>query len=214
MNDTASMIPLAALLALEQALNATLALDPVTLRRLAAMQGKVLALEIQSIGVTLYLAPQHHGLRLMGHYDGEVDTTLRGAPLALLRLPAGRSGEGLFSGAVTIDGDVESGQQLQRILQGLDIDWEEHLSRLTGDVVGHQLGNLLRGLAAFGKKAVSTFGLNLGEYLQEERRTIPARAQVEAFVAEVDAVRMAADRLEARIKRLHKALHDPASSSQ
>ncbi|HEY0720491.1 MAG TPA: SCP2 sterol-binding domain-containing protein [Gammaproteobacteria bacterium] len=214
MKSTASMLPVAALLALEQTINATLALDPLTLRRLAALQGKVIALAISGTGLTLHIAPQTKGLRLMGAYDGEVDTTLRGAPLALLRMPMGRSGEGLFTGDITLDGDVETGQQLQRILQGLDIDWEEHLSRLTGDVLGHQLGNVLRGVASFGRSAVSTFGLNLGEYLQEERRTLPARAQVEAFVAEVDELRMAADRLEARLKRLHKKLHDPESGSQ
>lgn len=214
MNSTASMIPVAALLALEQAVNATLALDPHTQRRLAALRGKVIAITLQGIGVTLYVAPQLDGLRLMGSYDGPVDTTLRGTPLALLRMPAGRAGEGLFSGAVTIDGDVETGQQLQRILQGLDIDWEEHLSRLTGDVLAHQIGNALRGLAAFGKNAVSTFGLNLGEYLQEERHLVPTQPEVEAFVAEVDILRMAADRLDARIKRLHKALHDPENSAQ
>ncbi len=214
MNAMASMIPVAALLALEQSINATLALDPQTVRRLATLQGKVIALAISGTGLTLHIAPQPEGVRLMNHYDGEVDTTLRGAPLALLRMSSGKSGEGLFSGAVTIDGDVETGQLLQRILQGLDIDWEEHLSRLTGDVLGHQLGKLLRGLAAFGNKSVATFGLNLCEYLQEERRLVAAPVQVAAFVAEVDTLRMAADRLEARIKRLHKTLHDPNSSSR
>lgn len=214
MNSTASMIPVAALLALEQAVNATLALDPQTQQRLSTLNGKVIAIALQGSGVTLFLAPQQEGLRLMGHYDGSVDTTLRGSPFALLRMPMGRAGEGLFTGDVTIDGDVEVGQKLQRILQGLDIDWEEHLSRLTGDVIGHRIGNTLRDLATFGKKAVATFGLNLGEYLQEERRAVPAQPEVEAFVAEVDTLRMAADRLEARIKRLHKALHDTGNPTQ
>lgn len=214
MNGTASMIPVAALLALEQTINATLALDPTSVQRLANLQGKVIALAIQGTAITLHIAPQQRGLRLMGAYDGPVDTTLRGTPLALLRMSAGRSGEGLFTGAVTIDGDVETGQQLQRIFKGLDIDWEEHLSRLTGDVIGHQLGNALRSLADFGKNTVSTFGLNLGEYLQEERHVVPTRSEVDAFVAEVDTLRMAADRLEARIKRLHTMLHDPDSNAR
>jgi ubiquinone biosynthesis protein UbiJ len=212
MKDTVLMIPVAALMAMEQAINATLALDPNTLRRLARLDGKVIAVDMQGTGVKIYVMPNADGLRLMGHYDGTVDTTLRGAPLSLLRMSSGKAGEGLFSGEVTIEGDVETGQQLQRILRGLDIDWEEHLSRLTGDVIGHQIGQTVRGIAGFGKNALATFGLNLGEYLQEERTVLPANAQVTAFINEVDTLRMAVDRLEARIKRLHLALHDTSGS--
>lgn len=213
MNNSASMIPVAALMAMEQAINATLALDPATLHRLARLDGKIIAIDVQGTGLTLYLAPHANGLRLMGHYDGTIDTTLRGAPLSLLRMSSGKAGEGLFSGDVIIDGDVETGQQLQRALHSLDIDWEEHISRLTGDVIGHQLGQTVRGIAGFGINALTTFGLNLGEYLQEERSVLPANAQVSAFINEVDTLRMATDRLEARIKRLHQALHDSANGS-
>jgi ubiquinone biosynthesis protein UbiJ len=214
MKSTVLMIPVAALMAMEQAINATLALDPNTLRRLVRLNGKVIAIDILGTGVKVYLAPQTDGLRLMGHYDGAIDTTLRGAPLSLLRMSSGKAGEGLFSGEVTIDGDVETGQQLQRILHGLDIDWEEHISRLTGDVIGHQIGQTVRGFADFGRNALATFGLNLGEYLQEERNVLPANAQLAAFINEVDTLRMATDRLEARIKRLHHALHENANGSK
>jgi len=208
MRQLTSMVPVAALAALEQAVNAALALDPFTQARLTSLQGKVIAIDISGTGLLLHLAPQADGLRLMGSYDGQADTTLRGAPLSLLRMTASRPGEGLFSGDVTIEGDVELGQKLQNILRSLNIDWEEHMSRLTGDVVGHQLGRAARGLKDFARNAASTLGLDLGEYLQEERRTVPGRSEVEAFVAEVDQLRMASDRLAARIKRLHQALHD------
>lgn len=214
MKNTVSMAPVAALMALEQVVNGALALDPDTLRRLARLTGKVIAIDIRGTGLTVYVAPQSNGLRLMGHYDGTVDTTLHGAPLSLLRMSAGKAGEGLFSGDVTLEGDVETGQQLQRALHALDIDFEEHISRLTGDVIGHQLGNTVRGLADFGKHALATFGLNLGEYLQEERQFIPANAQVDAFINEVDHLRMAVDRLEARIKHLQHTLHESNGSNR
>jgi len=207
MNDSASMISVAALVTLERAINTTLALDPTTVQRLATLEGKVIAIEIRGAGVMIYLRPQTTGLLLMGHFDGVADTTLRGAPFALLRMSSGQAGEGLFSGEVTIDGDIQTGQQLQRILHGLDIDWEEHISRLTGDVIGHQIGQAIRGITAFGRNAFTTFELNLGEYLQEERRALPTKTEVESFVDEVDTLRMAADRLDARIKRIQRTLH-------
>jgi ubiquinone biosynthesis protein UbiJ len=203
------MIDVAALAVLEQALNAALALDPKTGERLTRLQGKVIAVELSGTGITLALQPTAEGkLRLMGDYDGEVDTTLRGAPFALFRMSTGRAGEGMFSGEVTIDGDVELGQQIQRVFEKLDIDWEEHLSRLTGDIVAHQIGNTVRDLFAWGERAAEHLGRDTADYLQEERDVLPVDWEVEEFIKGVDNLRSDVDRTEARIKRLQRKLED------
>jgi len=206
MNGQVSMISVAALAGLEQALNAALALDPRTLERLARLQGKVIAIELKGTGIRLLLQPERNGLRLMGHYDGMVDTTLRGAPFALLRMSTGRTGEGMFKGDVEIDGDVELGQQIQRVFEKVDIDWEEHLSRLTGDIIAHQLGNTVRGLFDWGERSAEHLGQDTADYLQEETETLPVPWEVEAFIEEVDTLRSDVDRLEARVKRLQRML--------
>ena len=201
MNGT-TMLPQAALAALESAINATLALDPETVTRLGGLSGKVVAVELQGIGVTLFLLPGREGFRLMGHYDGEPDTILSGTPLALLRLRSGAPGEGLFSGEVTIRGDVELGQRMQRIIGGLDIDWEEHLSHLTGDVVAHQIGSLVRGMTRWGQRAADTLQRDFVDYVQEERRDLPSKWELDEFLAAVDTLRSDTDRIAARIDRL------------
>lgn len=201
------MIGVAALAGLEQALNAALALDPQTGKRLARLQGRLIAVELRGTGITLTLQPTSEGkLRLMGDHDGEVDTTLRGAPFALLRMSSGRTGEGMFSGEVEIDGDVELGQQIQRVFEKLDIDWEEHLSRLTGDIVAHQIGNSVRGLFTWGRRATEHLGMNTADYLQEESDTLPVDWEVEEFIQGVDTLRSDVDRIEARVKRLSKQI--------
>jgi ubiquinone biosynthesis protein UbiJ len=206
MNGQVSMIGVAALAGLEQALNAALALDPKTLERLGRLQGRVIAIELTGTGIRLLMQPEQNGLRLMGHYDGAVDTTLRGAPFALLRMGSGRSGEGLFSGEVEIDGDVELGQQVQRVFERLDIDWEEHLSRLTGDIIAHQIGNTVRGLFSWGERASDHLAQDTADYLQEETEVLPLHWEVEEFIEEVDTLRSDADRMEARVKRLQRML--------
>jgi ubiquinone biosynthesis protein UbiJ len=200
------MLSVAALAGLEQALNAALALDPKTLDRLARLHGRVIAIELKGTGIRLVLEPAAQGVRLMGHYDGEVDTTLRGAPFALLRMGTGRTGEGMFSGEVEIDGDVELGQQIQRVFERLDIDWEEHLSRLTGDIIAHQLGNTVRGLFSWGERSAEHLGRDTADYLQEETETLPVPWEVQLFIGQVDTLRSDVDRLEARIKRLQQKL--------
>jgi ubiquinone biosynthesis protein UbiJ len=202
----ASMLNVAALATLEQALNAALALDPKTGERLSRLEGRVIAIELTGIGLRLFMQPRNGAMRLMGHFDGEVDTTLRGAPFAMLRMGSGRTGEGLFKGGVEIDGDVELGTQIQRIFEKLDIDWEEHLSRLTGDIVAHQLGNVARGLFAWGERSADHLGEDIADYLQEERDVLPVDWEVEEFIEGVDTLRSDVDRIEARVKRLQRML--------
>lgn len=206
MNGQVSMLGVAALAGLEQALNAALALDPKTLERLARLQGRIIAIELKGTGIRLVLEPGTGSVRLMGNFDGEVDTTLRGAPFALLRMGIGRTGEGMFSGDVEIDGDVELGQQIQRVFEKLDIDWEEHLSRISGDIIAHQLGNTVRGLFRWGARAADHLGQDTADYLQEETETLPVPWEVEQFVENVDTLRSGVDRIEARVKRLQRML--------
>lgn len=201
----ASMVYVAGIAAIEQALNGVLALDPQTRERLRELDGKVIAVVFKGLGTTLYFTPEGDRLRVMGYYDGRPDTVLRGTPLAFMRLRTGDAAGGLFGGEVSVEGDVELGQRLQRLLDRVDLDWEEHLSRLTGDVVAHQVGSLMRGAFAWGRNAVDSLRRDAGEYLQEEVQLLPAKGEVAAFLGEVDRLRDDADRLEARIRQLHKA---------
>ena len=192
---------------IEKAINQVLVLDPETMERLKSMQGKVIAIELRVINVTLYLIPGAEGLEVFGHFEGEPDTVLRGTPLAMVKMGmAKEAGDVLFAGDVEISGDVELGQQFRGILDDLDIDWEEHLSHLTGDVVAHKLGNLVRGVLKWGKQTTTTLGQDAAEYLQEESRDLPNRGEIEAFLKEVDALRSDVDRMEARVNRLHRRL--------
>ncbi len=196
-------IPTFVTAAIEAAINQVLALDPDTLQRLRALDGKVIAIELQGLDLSLYLIPTEAGLSVFGHFEGEPDTTLRGTPVGMLRMGlADNAGDSFFVGDVEISGDVELGIRFREILDGLDIDWEEHLSHITGDVVAHKVGELARDTLDWGRKTLDTLARDGAEYLQEESRDLPARSEMEEFLAQVDTLRSDVDRLEARIKRL------------
>ena len=196
-------IPVIVTAAIEAAINQVLALDADTLERLRALNGKVIAIELQGFDVTLYLIPTDAGLSVFGHFEGEPDTTLRGTPVGMLRMGlAENAGDSFFAGDVEISGDVELGIQFREILDDLDIDWEEQLSHITGDVVAHKVGNLVRDAFDWGRKTLDTLGRDGAEYLQEESRDLPTRCEMEEFLGQVDSLRSDVDRLEARIKRL------------
>jgi len=194
----------AAFAVLENALNRYIKLDPTALQRLAPLHGKLILLHIQGLELDLYLVPATNGIQLYPEFEGEPDCTLSGAPLAFARLGGGRRDDQLFAGAVEIRGDTETGHRFGELLADLDIDWEEQLSRLTGDVAAHQIGSGVRAAGRWGRQAAEILPADLAEYLQEEARLLPVRLECEEFTSAVDTLRDDVERLEARIRRLQQ----------
>jgi len=200
-------LPTAVTASIEAALNHVLQLDEDTVARVARLQGKVISIEFSGFDVALYLIPEPEKISVYGRFEGDADTVLCGTPLALMRMGlAKHAGDVLFTGDVKISGDVELGQEFSEIIDGLDIDWEEHLSHLTGDLVAHKVGNFARNIFAWGQQTTDTLGQDVAEYLQEESEALPNRDEVENYLSQVDVVRTDVDRLAARVQRLQSRL--------
>lgn len=206
--------PLLLIAGLETTLNQYLRLDPDILPRVAALSGKVIGLELifspgdpatgARASLTLYLLPGPEGIQVLDHYAGAPDVLIRGTPLALASLRRSRISSA--GGAeVEIVGDTQLGKTFKDLLDNMDIDWEEHLSRLVGDTIAHQVGSTLRNIFSWGQRTIDTLSRDLGEYLHEESRNLPQRKAVEDFLDAVDVLRSDTDRLEARIRRLQQA---------
>jgi ubiquinone biosynthesis protein UbiJ len=196
-------LPTSVISGLEAVFNRYLGLDPDIGSRLAALSGRCIGIELRGLDLTLFIFPDEHGIQLRDHTEGEPDTVLRGTPLGMMHLGLGGNTEKtLFSGEVVIEGDVETGQAFKAILDELDIDWEEQLSRLTGDVIAHQLGNTARRGRHTLRHGLATLERDIGEYLQEELRVLPTRIETENFSADVTRISIDVERLTARLKRL------------
>lgn len=193
--------------ALESAVNGYLHLAPDSLAQLGRLQGKVIAVELRGLGQTLYLLPDPQGLMVQGHYQGQPDATLSGTPVAFAELSLSHNpNRVLFRGDVEISGDIRLGQDFKRILDQLEVDWEEVLAQYTGDVVAHKLGDLLRGIGQWGNNALATLGRDGAEYLQQESFDLPFTEEVQSFFSEVDGLRDDVERLTARVARLQQHL--------
>lgn len=190
---------------LENAFNSLIGMDPEAKRRLAAMQGKVIRIRLKEIDLSLTLIPTSDGVMVYPRYDAEPDTEIVGTPMGLLNLGLGNK-SALFAGEVEINGDVKLGQQVNRMLDQLHIDWEEQLSHLTGDAVAHHLGRVARSTLEWGTQALSGFAANLTEYLQQESRDLSTQDEVTPLLKEIDNFRDDLARLEARIKRIQHTL--------
>ncbi|MBL1259751.1 MAG: SCP2 sterol-binding domain-containing protein [Thiotrichaceae bacterium] len=201
--DITSSIKAASLSALEAAINYCLQFDLDALQQVRALSAKVIGIELLGLNLKFYLLPDSVGLQLRAEFDGEVDVWLRGAPLSMMRMGlAGDQQKILFSGDVEIIGDTDTGQHIRDIMNDLDLDWEEQIATLAGDVVGHKMGNVVRGMADWVAQTRSTVEQDVSEYLQEESRLLPHREEIGPFLEAVDTLRSDVDRMEARVQRL------------
>ncbi len=209
------LIPLLA--AMEAALNQLFAMDPDSFAKLSRFKGRIIAFDITDMNQRLYFFPDEQGMQIISHYEGEPDTTISGTLLAFAKMALAEENEktrSVFKGDIKITGDMALGQHFQALFQQLDIDWEEHLSRITGDVIAHSVGNVARGFLDFGKKVFNSLGMNVSEYLQYETRDIASGPEIQHFNQQVDTIRNDVDRAEARIQRLEQALAEQESAPE
>lgn len=192
---------------LENALNQYLQLDPDSQQMLAKMEGKCLAIELKGLDITLYLLVDTKGIQIFSDYPETPDATLSGTPMALLGLALEKQpGPATFTDGVKISGDTGLGQAFKRLFDSLDIDWEEHISRYTGDIVAHKLGNLFRMGAEWQQQAGDIIRQDISEYLLQEDRLVPEKTELEAFFSQIDTLRDDTERLQARLQRLKNQL--------
>lgn len=189
---------------IEIGLNRYIGLNPDAGTALAASEGKVLGIEFRGLGLELFCEASSHGIAVHPQFDGEPDTWLRGTPWGLARMSGGDSAGGLFSGEVVIEGDVEFGQAFHAVLDASQIDWEEQLSRVIGDVGAYRAGETARSASQWAQRSSASLREDITDYLQEETRLLPHPLEIERFSAEVDALRDDAERLEARVRRIEE----------
>lgn len=184
--------------------NRALDFDPDTRARLGKLAGKTVRLQFPDLAGELYFQIGETGVRVHESWDGRIDLTIKGSPLAFARMGLAGGDAEIVDSGIQIEGDAALAQQFANLLKHLDIDWEEWLSLYIGDIAAHQAGNIMRDLSAWFLQTRDTMQKNLVEYLVEESRIVADAEQVRAFVSAVDTIRADVDRLEQRIRRLQR----------
>jgi ubiquinone biosynthesis protein UbiJ len=197
----ANTLTIAALASAEKMLNAALRYDPATRIGLAQLEGKIIALQITTPGINIFIMPMYDELRLMGNWDGDVDTRISGSLLALAQL-AQTEIHNLKDSGVTVMGDLSLLADMQRLVKNLDVDWEEMLSQFTGDIIGHQAAQLIRAKFGWAKDRAKSAQRLTGEFLTEELKALPGKPELEDFYRQVDDLRLAVDRAAARVEAI------------
>lgn len=184
--------------------NRLLGMDANALSHCAELQGRIIAIHLTDLEKTLYCHPGSWGLRLSLQAPGkDADATIRGRVMALVNLSLQQDKLSTsIQERVEIVGDAKVAQKFQKILSELDIDWEEQLSQVTGDILAYRLAQGLRKTREFVKNSFESLTLSGREYLQEETHHLPTQPEFEQFKNGVTDLRHDADRLQALLQHI------------
>ena len=131
--------------ALETAVNRVLQLDMESPARVKKLEGCLLQVNLEGLGITLFFTFKHGVVRVRLKAEGTPDTVISGTPVALFSMAEPEEADwGLPDSKVQINGDASLARDLERIFRKLEPDWEGPLAGMFGDVAGHQVAQGLR----------------------------------------------------------------------
>ncbi len=198
----------------ERLFNTALDMDPLSAAKLHRIgPGKRLLINCSGpVPVRVWLETGEGRLRLLSASEDAADCTLSGDARALLTLLVGDSRSALQSGRLSLAGDTALAQDLQRLLRDLDVDWQDHLAPLIGDLPTWQLQRQGQRAAAQWRRSADRVHNTIEEFLHEESGWFPAPEEITQFQDHLEALRLQMDRLEARSHQLRQRLARSATN--
>jgi ubiquinone biosynthesis protein UbiJ len=184
---------------IESVINTALRYDPASLQKIAGISD-VLAIHSTRPALTLYCCGSRDGVRIATFCESPVATQLSGSPVALMALL--KKPTTLANSGVELTGRVGLLQRWQAILNELDIDWEDATSSVLGDVAGPLTAKVILGGLNWTSHQSAEQTRLLKEYITEELKVTPSMPELKIFNDAVSAIKMDAERLQARFSQL------------
>ncbi len=190
---------------LELACNQALEHDAESLQKVAALQGKTIALEIRGFNQVFYVHPQLDGIEVATSAATSPSVTLAATPTALLKIArSGMDNADLEPGELEINGDPIVAQRFANIASGLDVDWEGLAAEHMGEVPAALLQRGAATAQTFVHEGRKVIKAQINTALTDEFEVVAGAQEVDHFLEEVDDLRAAVDRLEARLNKVLK----------
>lgn len=190
--------------AANKAIATALKYDPGTQMALKPLQGKVLAIHCTSPSVSLYAFIDEGQVRLSGYCEQPVDCTLRGSAGALVSL-LWHENHSLADSGVSVSGEPGLLGNIQHLIKELDIDWQQALSDTLGETAAFPITRMLSAQGQWLRQRSERLPHWLADLLTDELQLLPSADELEIFYGDVDSLRAATDRLEARLHKLRAA---------
>ena len=184
-------------------LNHYLQCDQERAQDLDKIDRKIIAIKLRELGTTITL--QVNGLLLEELNDPEIkpDAEIIASLKVLPDYFLGVDQNQLFkNGDIEIIGDSHVASTFHNVLREIEIDWEDLLSKYTGDIAANQIGKGARRAHGFIRRLGDNLRLDVRDYLQDELQVSVTKVEVDDFIKQVDIVSAQLDNLEERVNRL------------
>lgn len=191
------MIQSSLLYVAEKMTAACLHLDPGTRARLQELNGKCIAFIIRDQipyyenGITVFVLPTLKGIELSadGAYVADASIALFAKDLVPL-LQRAEVPENIL-----IDGDHELLLKILEIVKQMDLDWEQAIAPVTGDVLAHQIGTRVRETEKWLTQSIREVKRLAGEYIDEELPVAKQSLQLKPFFDGMEKIKAAGNSL-------------------
>ena len=192
---------------IEAMVNKSLALDPVTIKRLSQHDGAVIQVDCIEPEFVTWLWMEKDGIRLAAYHEGSVDARISGTFVSYMELMiCRRSDFGDIAGLDTF-GDKQLIDELGEIHKSMELDWEALACRYLGDVAGHGLFSGLKELSV-GVRSLLQQGMKvLPGCLQDELNVLPAVTEMDSFQEELTKLKADVDQLSEKISNLDEQIN-------
>jgi ubiquinone biosynthesis accessory factor UbiJ len=190
---------------LSSAINLALAKDPVARKKLHGLRNCVLELHLKNLNQSLFIAVQNERIAVLAVLKDAPKPSVRvsGNLIAFIKLATQDNSRALFqSEEIVLNGDAVRAQQILHLVETLNIDWEALIADAIGDIPAHVIGSSLKKSWAWTQKLSATLLRDLEEYVKYELRLFPSKPMAKRQFDKIDQLRLATDRLEARMKKL------------
>lgn len=166
---------------------ACLKLDPGTRARLRELDGVCIAFHLRdqmpyyTQGVTVFVLPTASGIELSAdrHYVADASLSLYAKDLLSLLQRAE------VPPHLQAEGDHELLLKILEIVKQIDLDWEQAIAPLTGDVLAHQIGTRVRDTEKWLVESMQEARRLTREYLEEElpvaKQSAPMKPLFDSF---------------------------------
>lgn len=190
---------------IEQTLNIRLRMHPEAADNLSELRHKTIGLKITTLDLPIFFVPdttvKPAQMRVRTALTAEPTTWIRGSVVNLVK--AARTGR--YAGVhLEISGDIGAGEIFQHVLRQAQLDWEELLAQVIGDISAYQVGENVRATGRWVRHVAGSVAFSAGEYLCEETDLAVNAWHIRRFIDQVDQLRDDVSRLSMRLSQLQE----------
>jgi len=175
--------------------------DPERAQALENINDKILSITIKEANFTLIMQVQN-----VRFFEADLSQQIDASIIVSMHVLFGKMGgqdqnQLLKDGIIEIQGDSHVASVFNKVMNEIEIDWQDVISKYTGDIVAHQITTGAKSVASVLRRLGDNLRLDVRDYLQDDLQIAVTESEVEHFVEQVDDLRARTDRLEARLNK-------------